>query len=610
MTPDPIGSVSWQDAIAYCHERTCYEYSRSFFDAAQKAKEVGDETRRSFLLMLGFVTSLRLDSSARSAPFSSPAGHRPVDGSILNELGPDHVKVLKALTNDEIDPELRARISDVLWVKEHDHRTAEQAIDSYLKSASNLEDPKHWPPCVERIERALRLAAQLGMTGTQFLKAVAHVESVLDRYRCEDELFLSRRLMSLLVEFGTGDPKKYGALADKAALEGEKHHDWEKARDYWRLKANWCALAKDPVEQRTAELRAAETYVGQAKEHAAGTPPSFLMASIQLQSAVQALRNIQGAKERADEVHRLMLDYQRRSVNEMKGPVMEDDFTDTAKKAKQVVMGKSLIEAIFALARMLKSPSVVDLRTEVEKNIRDYPLIHAFETQVVNAEGNVTALRPGRSLSSSSPSVADLEPEMFSAAAMKHDDLAFGIVEPARQQICVDHHVRLDDFAPIVIDNLFVPPRHEHIYARGLFAGLTGDWIAAGQILAPQMENSIRYVLMQTGAIPKSLSPKGIQADILLDSLLRKPELERTLGADIVFDLRGLLVEKLGSNLRHLIAHGLVDQWDLISMRVRYMWWLALRLCCLPKVRVLFSAPEADSAQTGPADNEQPVRSE
>jgi hypothetical protein len=166
---------------------------------------------------------------------------------------------------------------------------------------------------------------------------------------------------------------------------------------------------------------------------------------------------------------------------------------------------------------------------------------------------------------------------MFSAAAMKHDSLAFGVIEPARQQICVDHHVRLDDFAPIVTDNPFVPPRHVHIYARGLFAGLTGDWIAAGHILAPQIENSIRYVLMQAGAIAKSLSPQGIQADILLDSLLRKPELTQILGVDIVFDLRGLLVEKSGSNLRHLLAHGLMDQWDLISMRVRYLWWLALR---------------------------------
>jgi hypothetical protein len=43
--------------------------------------------------------------------------------------------------------------------------------------------------------------------------------------------------------------------------------------------------------------------------------------------------------------------------------------------------------------------------------------------------------------------------------------------------------------------------------------------------------------------------------------------------------LRGLLIERFGSNLRHQEAHGLLDDLEYNSTTVAYFWWLTLRLC-------------------------------
>ena len=64
------------------------------------------------------------------------------------------------------------------------------------------------------------------------------------------------------------------------------------------------------------------------------------------------------------------------------------------------------------------------------------------------------------------------------------------------------------------------------------------------------------------------------------------PELTQFLPEDTVFDLRRLLVEESGTNLRNLVAHGLVDDAQLNSPPTAYFWWSVLRLCVLPLLNV------------------------
>jgi hypothetical protein len=52
------------------------------------------------------------------------------------------------------------------------------------------------------------------------------------------------------------------------------------------------------------------------------------------------------------------------------------------------------------------------------------------------------------------------------------------------------------------------------------------------------------------------------------------------IGENSVFDLRGLLVERTGSNLRNAIAHGLLPSGAFFAPLVCYLWWLTLHLAC------------------------------
>ncbi len=169
---------------------------------------------------------------------------------------------------------------------------------------------------------------------------------------------------------------------------------------------------------------------------------------------------------------------------------------------------------------------------------------------------------------------------MYKRSIVYQRSIATTIIEPARKQINLEHSVQLKDFLPIVENNPFVPPERVHLFAKGLYAGLTGDFYTSTHILIPQIENSIRYLLERKGVVTSGYDAQGIQKEYNLNKILDRPEIKDIFDEDTLFDLRGLLVEHSRSNLRNLMAHGLLDDEAFSHPLMSYLWWVTLRRCC------------------------------
>ena len=263
-----------------------------------------------------------------------------------------------------------------------------------------------------------------------------------------------------------------------------------------------------------------------------------------------------------------------------------------------MVQGKSLHDALFMLARISPSPKVAQLRDLVQRVAKDHPLRYLIPAVRLNEDGKVIGRRP--SMRSSTPEEIEVAmyAEMFQHAAQDQQIHVFGVVLPALQEINLEHNIRTDDFIPVVSNNPFVPEGRELLYARGLYAGVTGDFLVAAHILIPQIEHSLRYVLQQHGVLTSSLDQEGIQDERNLNTTLYLPEATEIFGEDLIFDLKGLLVERFGSNLRNRMAHGLLDHAAFYTPQVAYLWWLTLRICCLPLIaRMQEGEREADRVQ-------------
>jgi hypothetical protein len=574
LNKDDLNNVCWQDVVNGSERKDCRSYSSSFLS---KLKETENPRDREVFEILAAVSS----------PVIKPESTEEFFADIFQNLTDDRLDFLADIAPEISDPELQARVADILWVKRRDRRMAQLAIPAYLKSATTLESPEHWTHCFDRMERVLRLARKIKHEEDVVF---SHIEAVLDRYKGDDPLWLSAKLMKLLQEFKFGDPAKYTPLSEKAATLAESSSDWRRARTLWGIKSVWHRMEKDYSKEFDASMSAAETYVKEAQAALTKNPASYIAASRSLQHAVEAFRSIRGTKEqtvdakaRSEEVHKLLLQYQEKTLHEMISYSEQVDISELVEKARSHVRGKIFQDSLFALTLLGTSTDASRLRLQVQQQAREFVMSHLFPNVIVNEMGKVIARQMGSVLSNNSQEAEEATYFEMCQNAIDYQNLqAQAYVEPARHQINLEHNVRLDDILSIVSHSPFVPPGREYLFAKGLYAGLTGDFFTSTHILIPQIENSVRYIMQQRGIITSGMDNSGIQNEHNLNATLYHPEIASIFNENTLFDLKCLLVEHAGSNLRNRMAHGLISDGEFMSPLMSYIWWFTLRLCCLP----------------------------
>ncbi len=574
---------NWQKVIENSEKKECHYYSSAFLKQARECEEKNEQPNQEIYSIFGGLTSMMLKSESPTEPYQPVAVFNDKRSAITDDYSDDVINLLSDYLEKIDDPELRARIADVVWLRKRDFLAAQIAINSYLESAVLLEHPEKWTQCEERIERAFRLSLQLGKKADLYKKVVNHIESVIKKYDGSDPLFLSQRLMALLLEVQYGDPQYYIDLSERISQNAEKSGNYYRARSYWEIKASWHRLASDEEGERESLKNAAETYVKEAASTTSG-----LAASTHQQKAIEAYRRFGGDKDRIERLHVTLFEYQEKTLSEMNSyssPAI--DISESVKKSIDRVRGKTVHDALFELALMVPSPDIKELRKEVKESASKYPLQHLFPSVKVNEKGKVTAR--ASSMLSSDPSEVEhaFRESMLSNLEVRHQIYAQSVIEPVRKQISLEHNVRVQDFYPIVSNNPFVPQGREYLYALGFKSGFDGDYEVSLHLLIPQFENSIRHILTEAGIITSGIDSDGIQDEKSLNTTLYIPEITELIDENIIFDLQGLLVERFGANLRNLMAHGLMSHHEFYSHNGKYLWCLILKLCCLPIIRYL-----------------------
>lgn len=596
VTKADFDRSNWQDILSNASSMTCDSYYSAFKQAWSDATDNEDEDTdvAEVFRFIGKITSMWLDpSQSADDPFFPMMIF--TDGSrtpTVEDLNSEELEILAQVVNDISDPELRARIADILWIRKRDYRMAILAARAYVESTKRLKKSDAWlSPVSWRLERAIQLARQI--RNTELIGEIfSNVEGIAQKAVSDGQLlnFAPITMMNLMQKYNyiPDDNSAYISLAERGANAAANDRKWHLAREYWETKARW--YSETDAEFRQARIEAAETYVKEAEVAAGDNPSRHIAAAAFIEDAIEALRKIGGMQERIGQLQVLLTEYGRKSLDEMGEISIPIDLTRASTKAKEQVQGKTLYDAMFVLMRLGNSPRVVDLREEVIRSIEAHPFTFRVASRTLNDLGKVV----GRRGTVDDDEEIVIEYEMYQSAARSQDILAVGIIDPARQQILLEHRVRVRDFFPLVFDNPFIPPGREEIYARGLHAGLMGDHLIASHLLIPQIENSLRYVLQQNGVITDRLSHDLIQDEYTLDKIIYYDELKETFGDDIVFDLKGLLVKRSGSNIRNLLAHGLMIQDDFYSARLIYLWWLTLRLWGLPKLDFLLNLDEGN----------------
>jgi len=166
-----------------------------------------------------------------------------------------------------------------------------------------------------------------------------------------------------------------------------------------------------------------------------------------VEKAIEALRRIGKTKERVEELHKMLVEYQHKAVAEMRSSVFTSDinFMEVMEKAREEVKGKSQLDALLKLAVMGVSPKVDTLREQVQESTRQHLFRNFVPEYRVNEMGKVTARKPSMIssiLSNDSQKIEEVtRAEMFKLSRLYQQIHAQAVVEPARDQINLEHNV-------------------------------------------------------------------------------------------------------------------------------------------------------------------------
>ena len=219
---------------------------------------------------------------------------------------------------------------------------------------------------------------------------------------------------------------------------------------------------------------------------------------------------------------------------------------------------------------------------------------------LVNRHGKVMAKRGSLIVGDAETREKSLRGAMFERAAQQREYVVVAAIKPARAQLVEEHYVGYRSLLPLTMASAFVPAGREEIFALGLAAGFDGDLATALHLLMPQFENALRGTLAANGALTSKIDAEGIQDEKDLGWLLTCDYARRVFGENLLFDMRGLLIERFGANLRNQMAHGLLDIDVIVGPQSIYFWWLTLHMVVRPLLPQYEEAPAAAEQGTPP----------
>jgi Domain of unknown function (DUF4209) len=445
----------------------------------------------------------------------------------------------------------------------------------------------------ERLQRAVRLARTLEKDDP---------DKVLERiriYRGRDPLFLTCELAALLYEFRYGDPAELAGYTLAGSESARAEPDFNRARQYYEISAKLLARARDREGFRRARTAIAETFVEEAEFLEVNG--NFMAAHVAWTSAILAYRKAPAGAARVPELQGRLEAAASRMREQMQGFQHKVDFTEKVKKAAASVEALDLFEAML---QFVAPPcvDVEDLRAATLKAMSDYPLQGFMPTKIFDSRGRLVEQAPSALSHDPAEREAAVQLKMMQSADIYRWHMFHGYLQPIYYKIVEEHRLTEPRIWELVQGSILIPPQREEFFVRGLAAGFRGDLVLAHHLLIPQIENALRWVLHELGTIPRAIDDAGIEEEWPLQRCLAAPKIVEVFSEDLIYELRTLLIEKGGPNLRHLSMHGVLSPGEYRSLQSFYAWWLMLKMTFLlpPAVQQRLTADrqsrEADAA--------------
>lgn len=585
---DDLIRSGWRDVVAGTIEDGYSGVWLRLSRAAEQALADGNEGKARALWSLADACSMMLVPTNQTEPFQAYCQTPEGRSSLPCDFSPEDLDVLGAFVAHVDEPWLRARLADLVWFQKTP-RPSEMllnAVDAYravhpTREAWRAGADKGW-------HRALGLVRMAGRgAGARPQEMEAVLLSVFDNAP-DTEANWKLSLAKLMLETGLARDR-LADIAEHLADLGKRAGapgDGYLARDVFALARDFFKQLRNEGRMADMGFAIAESWVADATARLDGTTPSNIIAASFFESAMQSFRSVPHRERarlnvgaRLQEVQAQLSKAGSQATTEMvaiSSPSI--DVSEIVEHARTAVSGKDKLMALTAFASLWLGPNVAKLRSDAQASSQRFQLSRFFGTTSFSRDGRVIARQEAGSFGG-----GDDTEERLLASMVRDFQITVGLVVqsqmlPGIDVLRAEHRYTPEDFVALAKESPFIPSGREVLVAKGLFAGLSGDFDIALHLLAPQMENLVRYHLKNAGMLTSRVDPQGIENELGLSTLMALDGVDDVLSPNLAFEIRAMFCNPHGPNLRNDVAHGLLDDDQSNSLHSAYAWWMMLRM--------------------------------
>jgi hypothetical protein len=308
---EDLQQCGWKNAIADVEYRSSEVFCTKFSSCLQIA-ELHSKTAACFRLLVN-VTRLWLEAENPNEPFN------PM-GALERFSDADLILLELFLPTVEDEPELSARIADILWIGKKRFQAAIQGITAYVEAAriQRQTRPDYSPEWGKRIKRSIQIALQLNREDLA-KPGLNYLNELLRESEDDDEGLLPLHLIEMFELFNDGDPQRFIAICNKRSGRAEKAGKWFEVEKYQEYAAKLHRSLGDDSGCQRALIAAAEAMVEQGEDFVRAERRSYLGATHHLARGIEALRQAQGPQLRIEELFARLRDYQGVPIRVIRG---------------------------------------------------------------------------------------------------------------------------------------------------------------------------------------------------------------------------------------------------------------------------------------------------
>lgn len=570
VTCESLINSNVEAVIDGCNE-ACQDYCQQFAKAYAKAKEDNAIEKSHAYQFLSSVCSLLLRSSNADSPFEPYAIVDSVKTVMPSDFTQNQCEVLGEVCAHIINPELAARVADLAWVTTNNFNAAKIAIKKYVESSNSTYCKDSWSSRIKRLERAIRIATKIKDNTSKesiTILLLRHIDS-------DDELFDLRSVCSVLKILMDLNCLTRDTVAEKALFFANQIVDSHNNLIAFDFANSLYDLADRAYRKSNNHKLSQEMKYNIAKiyEKKAAIAGSHIVAASFIGNAITVLKDCKGQKEYVEILKRLHVEHNKSALTEMTRFSTAIDLSPLRTIIDNAMRDKTLIGALFIFAK-IPVISIATLKEAVLERQKNCPLSGIAEKPYINKEGRVVATIPAIPDSNVEEYDFATNAGCYELAGFYYHSYTAGMILPALELFKNNHNITRKLLSTILQHSTFIPEARKNLWIKGLIAGFNGDFDIALHILIPQFEGGLRQTLERHGEIVWNTDENGIDSEMSLKQLLNLPKSIELLGEDICFNLKCLLMERTGFNIRNDMCHGLMEEQEFFSVHSIYAWWL------------------------------------